>query len=120
MLPELDPPPGTIGIGDRGYWYPALRRSAGGAGVELLAPYQHKSKDPDRARSARLSAVRYRIETVNGQLADRYEIKRTWARDLWHLCHRLIRKILSHTVMIWVAVSHGIPPLSFDRLQPAA
>ena len=57
---------------------------------------------------------------VAGQLADRYGVKRTWARDLWHLCHRLIRKVLSHTAMIWVAVSNGIPPLTFDRLQEAA
>jgi hypothetical protein len=110
--------PGGLGIGDRGYWDPALRRLAEG-GVVLLAPYQHKSKDPDRARSARLSAVRYRLETVNGQLAERYHIKRTWAKDRWHLCHRLIRKILSHTVMIWVAVHAGIAPLSLDRLWAA-
>ena len=44
-------------------------------------------------------------------------MKRTWARDLWHLCHRLIRKILSHTVLIWLAVEPRIPPLSFDRLR---
>ena len=61
--------------------------------------------------------MRYRIETVNGQLAERYDMKRTWARDLWHLCHRLIRKILSHTVMIWLTVRATIPPLTFDRLR---
>jgi hypothetical protein len=120
LLPELDPPAGTIGIGDRGFWDPALRDRLATRGVEFHAPYQHKSKDPDRARSARLSAIRYRIETVHGQLADRYGVKRTWARDLWHLCHRLIRKVLSHTAMIWVAVSNGIPPLTFDRLLEAA
>jgi hypothetical protein len=120
VLPALKPPAGTTGIGDRGYWDPALRDRLADAGVRLLAPYQHKAKDPDPGRSARLASVRYRIETVNGQLADRYGIKRTWARDLWHLCHRLIRKLLSHTAMAWVAVARGVPPLTFDRLQPAA
>lgn len=120
MLPELDPPPGSVGIGDRGFWDPALRESLAARGVEFHAPYQHKSKDPDRAGSALLSGIRYRIEAVNGQLAERYGIKRTWARDLWHLCHRLVRKILSHTAMVWVAVSRGLPPLSFDRLLEAA
>lgn len=120
VLPALAVPGGTVGIGDRGYWDPELRERLAAAGVRFLAPYQHKSKDPDRARSARLASVRYRIETVNGQLTDRYRIKRTWARDRWHLCHRLIRKVLSHTVMIWVAVTGGGPPLTFDRLQPAA
>ncbi len=120
LLPELGPPAGTIGIGDRGFWDPALRDRLAGRGIDFRAPYQHKSKDPDRRGSAKLAAVRYRIETVNGQLTDRYGVKRTWARDLWHLCHRLVRKILSHTAMIWVAVSNGIPPLTFDRLLEAA
>ena len=120
MLPELDPPPGSVGIGDRGYWDPALRDRLAARDVGFHAPYQHRSRDPDPVRSAILSAIRYRIETVAGQLAERYAIKRTWARDLWHLCHRIIRKVLSHTVMVWVAVRHGLPPLTFDRLEEAA
>src|SRR5262249_43186180 len=120
ILPAWDAAAGTIGIGDRGFWDPALKQRLAARGGGFHAPYQHKTKDPDRVRSAKLSAIRYRIETVNGQLAERYRIKRTWARDLWHRCHRLIRKVLSHTVMIWVAASQGIPPLTFDRLQEAA
>jgi Transposase DDE domain len=120
VLPELGLPAGSVGIGDRAYWDPELRQRLAAGGVVLLAPYLHKSKDPDPARSARLSAVRYRLETVNGQLAERYRVKRTWARDVWHLCHRVLRKILSHTVMLWLTVAHGWPALSFDRLQPAA
>jgi hypothetical protein len=120
VLPELGLPVGTVGIGDRGFWSPALRDELAAGGVVLLAPYYHKSADPQPARSAALAAVRYRIETVNGQLAERYQVKRTWARDVWHLCHRLIRKLLSHTVMIWMTVTQGWSPLTFDRLQPAA
>jgi hypothetical protein len=116
MLEELNPPAGSTGIGDRGYWDPALQQRLAARGVRLLAPYKHKSRDPEPARSARLSAVRYRIEAVNGQLAERYGVKRTWARDLSHLRHRLVRKVLSHTALIWVAFHNGLPPLSFDRL----
>lgn len=120
VLPELPLPAGTIGIGDRGYWDPALRQCLAEAGIDFRAPYQHKSKDPDPRGSARLSAVRYRLETVGGQLAERYRVKRTWAKDLWHLCHRLTRKILSHTVLAWVTARHGWSPLRFDRLLEAA
>jgi hypothetical protein len=67
-----------------------------------------------------LASIRYRIETVGSQLAVRYQIKQTWARHLWHLVHRIIRKILSHTVMICLDVQETNPPLSFDRLRPAA
>ena len=79
------------------------------AGVRLLAPYQTKKHDPDPARSQRLSGPRWRVETVQGQLTDRYRVKRVWARDLWHLCHRVIRKVLSHTVAIWLNVAEGLP-----------
>jgi hypothetical protein len=60
--------------------------------------------------------VRYRVETVHGQLADRYRIKRIWARDLWRLCHRVIRKVLSHTAAILLTVRTGHAPLQFGAL----
>ena len=114
VLPELGLPAGGVGIGDRNDWSPGLRERLAAAGVTLLAPYDQKSKDPDPRRSARLSAVRYKIETVNGQLAERYNIKRTWAKDLWHLCRRIIRKILSHTVAVVLTARAGHQPLQFD------
>ncbi len=119
LLPELSPPPGTTGIGDRNYWSPALREELAAAGVRLLAPYQTRKHDPDPARSRRLSGPRWRVATVNGQLTDRYRVKRLWARDLWHLCHRVIRKILCHTVAVWLNVTAGLPPLRFADLLAA-
>ena len=116
VLPELGLPVGIIGIGDRNYWSPELRERLAAGGVTLLAPYYHKRKDPDRKRSARLSAVRYRIETSNGQLAERYGIKRTWTKDLWHLCHRVIRKILSHTALALINFRAGHQPMQLDAL----
>jgi hypothetical protein len=119
VLAELAPPPGTVGIGDRGYYDPLLRAQLAAAGVRFLTPSQHASTDPDPARSARLSGVRYRVETVFGQLAGRYHMKRTWARDRWHFGHRVGRKILSHTVMVTLAVRNLRPPLSFTELELA-
>jgi hypothetical protein len=119
VLPELSPPPGTTGIGDRNYWSPELTAELATAGVRLLAPYQSRKRDPDPARSRRLSGPRWRVETVNGQLADRYRAKRLWARDLWHLCHRMIRKILCHTVAVWLNITTGLLPLRFADLLAA-
>lgn len=116
VLPELGLPAGSVGSGDRTYWSPELRDRLAAGGVVLLAPYYQKRKDPDPRRSAQLSAVRYRIETRNGQLAERYGIKRTWAKDLWHLCHRIIRKILSHTALALVNFRAGHQPLQLDAL----
>lgn len=78
-------------------------------GVCLLAPQRNASKDPDPARSTYLSRIRYRIETVFGQLVERYQAKREGARDLWHLDSRLIRKVLSHTVALLLNHSIGNP-----------
>jgi Transposase DDE domain len=118
LLAELAPPEGSTGIADRGYGGAPLRQQMADAGVRLLAPPRRKKDDKpgDRARAARLASVRYRVETANGQLAGRYNMKRTWARDLWHLCHRVTRKLLSHTALVWLCFHAGLPPLSFDRL----
>jgi len=119
VLPELTPPGGTTGIGDRNYWSPHVTADLAAAGVRLLAPYHSKKHDPEPARSRRLGGPRWRVETVNSQLAGRYNAKRIWARDQWHLCHRLIRKILSHTVAVWLNVATGRPPLQLAALVVA-
>jgi hypothetical protein len=48
-----------------------------------------------------------------------YNAKRIRARDLWPLCHRLIRKVFSHTVAVWVNVNAGRPPLQLAALTAA-
>ncbi len=86
------------------------------AGFVLLAPYRLKSKDPDPARSKLLTRLRRTVETVVGQLAERFNAKRTRARDLWHLCHRLGRKVLSHTASLLLNLRAGNPMLQLDLL----
>lgn len=116
MARGFDLPAGSTGIGDRNYWSPDLFEGLAAAGVTLHAPYKNKARDPDPARSARLRAARWIIETVFGQLAERFGIKRVRARDLWHLCHRVIRKVLGHTVAVWLGVVEGRRPLRFAQL----
>ena len=116
MVGQLMPPAGSVGIGDRNYWSPPVRGELAAVGVALLAPLKNKAKDPNPARSRRLSRLRWVIETAFGQLAERFRVKRTWARDLWHLSHRVIRKVLGHTVAVWINLSVGRRPLDFDGL----
>ena len=70
--------------------------------------------------TAYLVMRRSRVETVGSQLAVRYHMKQTRAQDMWHLVHRITRKVLSHTVMICLDVQRTNAQLSFDRLRPAA
>ncbi len=87
--------------------------------MELLAPYRAAKRDPYPRWGAVLSRVRYRIDTVFGQLVDRCAVKRVWARDLWHLCSRLLRKVLMHTLAVLFNVVRDNPPLHLARLVTA-
>ena len=116
VLPELAEFASGIVVGDRNYHSPKTREELAKMGVELLAPYSSKKRDPAPRRSALLSRFRYRIDTVFSQLTERYSIKRVWARDLWHLASRLLRKVLSHTVAFMLNHRMGNPPLQLSKL----
>lgn len=111
VLPELVEGTDGVVIGDRTYWSPDLTDELWTQGLALLAPYRSAKRDPAPRRSRVLSRIRYRIETTFGQLVERYHVKRVWARDLWHLSSRMLRKVLRHTLAIVVNDALGHPPL---------
>jgi len=118
--PALAPPHDQrwgVSIGDRNYWpKPGQTWRLDDVGMVLLAPFKKKSSDPNPPRSKLLTRIRQIIEPVIGQLAGRFHAERTWARDLWHLCSRLIRKLLSHTAAVLINLQQGNPPLQLDQL----
>jgi hypothetical protein len=117
VLPEIVESTSGLIVGDRNYHSPKTAEELAGMGVELMAPYSSKKRDPHPKKSALLSRLRYRIDTVFSQLTERYSIKRVWARDMWHLASRLLRKVLSHTVAF--LLNHrllGNPPLQLSKL----
>jgi hypothetical protein len=117
VLPELVELTSGIVVGDRNYHSPKTKEELASMEVELLAPYSSsKKRDPNPKSSALLSRFRYRIDTVFSQLSERYSIKRVWARDLWHLASRLLRKVLSHTVAFLLNHRMGNPPLQLAKL----
>lgn len=109
---------GTAGwaLGDRNYWSPELMERLSEAGLELLAPPKKRSMATKGRWSRWLTQKRRRIETVIGQLVERYHAKRTWARDAWHLLSRIFRKVLSHTVAAFLNFQRGGELLQFDNL----
>lgn len=48
--------------------------------------------------------------------AARFIPPRIRVRDLWHYQQRLIRKILAHTVVVFLNLEAGRPPLDLDDL----
>jgi hypothetical protein len=109
---------GTTGLllGDRNYWLPNVQVGLRKLGVVLLAPFRKASSQPAHSWSPVLGRVRYRIDTVFGQLTDRCGVKRVWARDLWHLRNRLLRMVLTHTMCVLFNLQDEAPPLQLDRL----
>ena len=102
-------------LGDRSYWSPARAGILADQGVWLLAP-PRSVKGPGPRPPGRLVQARRRIETVIGQLVERYHTKRVWARDAWHLWSRWQRKLLSHTLAVYLCQQHGLGSLRFADL----
>jgi len=103
-------------LGDRNYWKPELKQELSKQGLQMLVPFKSASRDPNRQASRYLSGIRYRIESVFSQLVERFQIKRVWARDLWHLSSRIMRKVLSHTAAIIINQAEGNSPLRLAEL----
>ena len=112
---EMAPVPPGVGIGDRNYWSPAAQAEFRAAGGALLAPFKQAKHDRDPARAEWLLGLRRRIETVFSHLVEWFDCRRVKVRDLWHLEHRVIRKILALTVAARLGADAGRPLL---QLQP--
>ncbi len=102
-------------LADRNYWKPDLFERLKTKGLQLLAPYK-SAKRQKQPWPRYLTHRRYRIETVFGQLVERFHAKRVWARDLWHLTSRWMRKFLSHTLAVFFCAQQNLPYLSFAKL----
>lgn len=104
-------------IGDKGYIRAELKEALQQKGINLQTAVRKnmtENRDPEVLRV--LKKTRRLVETVIGQLSERFHIERTQARDLWHLTSRIARKVLSHTVAIFINLQIGREPLQFDEL----
>ena len=88
--------------------------------VELVTPARKNMKiQPPVTLSRICQRWRKRVETVGSHLTERFHIAATRAHDLWHYQNRLIRKILAHTVCVFLNLQLGRPPLDLDGLLSA-
>ncbi len=56
------------------------------------------------------------VETVGSQLVERFQITKIKVKDLWHYQNRIFRKILSHTVGVFINMQIGNKPLQLALL----
>ena len=112
-------------IGDKGYINATLRQELARYGINLQTALRSNMHDTRPKRWVKLlQTVRRLIETVIGQLSvkrssavgNRFNFEKVWARDMWHLTSRLNRKLLAHTVCLWLNRLFALEPLQFDDL----
>jgi hypothetical protein len=65
------------------------------------------------------SQTRRRIETVLSQLTERFQAKWMWARAVWPLTARWLRKLVSHTMAVLLCQRSGLSSLAFAKLVTA-
>jgi PAS domain-containing protein len=86
-------------------------------GVFVVTPPRQGMTTPHNPALLKFCAwVRKEVETVGAHLTERFAIARIRVHDLWHFHHRLIRKVLAHTVGVFLNLQLGRPPLDLDGL----
>ncbi len=89
-------------------------------GVNIITPAKsNMSEEHPRALRKFCRRVRKVVETVGSHLTERFAIARIRVHDIWHFQHRLIRKVLAHTVMVFLNLRLGRKPLDLDGLVTA-
>ena len=103
-------------IGDKGYLGASLQRDLNQYQLNLQTPKRSNMTEERPKHLIRaLVQTRRLIETVIGQLVERFRIEKVRGRDLWHLTNRINRKLLAHTVAFYLN-RHSLNPLCFRQL----
>lgn len=101
---------GLIGINYRD----ELRRFTG---IDLQTAVRSNMKEERSEKFIKwLVSTRRLVETVIGQLTERFHIEKVRARKVWSLTNRIARKILAHTICVYINKQIGNPPLQFELL----
>lgn len=108
-------------LGDKGYIVrEEMKEELRLLNIDLQTPLRENMIDmrlPSLVR--KFSRKRRLVETVIGQLAQRFNIEKNWARDVWHITNRMARKVLAHTVAVFFNCKLGREPLDFEGLVSA-
>ena len=88
--------------------------------VRMSTPVRKNMEDKEAPAVRKfLNDTRRRVETVIGQLTDRFSISKVWARDAWHLTNRMARKILGHTLGMYMVKQLGLDSMELDCILNA-
>ncbi len=120
VCPELVEKMRGLLLGDKGFIRPELQEDLAMNGLHLQTPLRDNMADSrPKQFLGWMKGTRRLIETVIGQLAERFHIEKIRARDLWHEASRFWRKLLAHTVCVKLNIEQEHEPLQFERLVNA-
>jgi hypothetical protein len=117
VAPELMEKINGLSLGDKGYMRPELKEELAKHELFLETPLRDNMEETrPKGFLNWMKSKRRLIETVIGQLTDRFHIEKVRARDLWHAASRFWRKLLAHTVCIKINLDECNEPLQFEKL----
>ena len=117
VCPELVEKIKGLLLGDKGFIRPELQNELKKQELHLQTPLRDNMKEERPKYFLKwLMGTRRLVETVIGQLTERFQIEKVRARDIWHQCSRFWRKLLAHTASIWVSLDMNNDPLQFEHL----
>jgi len=113
VCPELVESIKGLLLGDKGFIRPELQSDLKEQGIYLQTPLRDNMIE-ERPKSFLkwMMGTRRLVETVIGQLTERFHIEKVRARDMWHQFSRFYRKLLAHTVSISLNLRIDNDPLS--------
>lgn len=113
---------GKTVLGDKGFLDPFRQELLNDRyGTQLIVPKRKNMKNQDEIPIDKITSRLFRkirkvIETVGSHLTERLNITKIRVDDLWHFQNRLIRKILTHTVAVFLNLQLNRKPLDLDGL----
>jgi DDE family transposase len=118
VCPELVERLQGLLLGDKGFIRPLLQEELHVNRLYLQTPLRENMDDKRSKKFLNwLKSTRRLIESVIGQLTERFHIEKIRARDLWHETSRFWRKLLAHTVCVKISIDQGNEPLQFEQLM---
>lgn len=117
LAEELTSPIKGLVIGDKGFIGAALKKRLKEKAIDLETPLKKNMKD-NRPKEfvSYLKLLRRKIETVIGQLTGRFHLAKVWAHDAWHAIGRIGRKLLAHTMGVFLNKQLGRPLIRLEGL----
>jgi hypothetical protein len=120
MIFDMSSVAGTDLLGDKGYICSETRKEElHNEGINIHTPVRGNMKDNRPKEFVKMINNKRRlVETVIGQLSERFNIEKVRARDMWHLTVRIGRKLLAHTVNCFINYTLGNSILQFEKIVP--